>query len=432
MQKLVSLEHRVFGLDLGVVHVDAALLDRASRLAEALHEPRVDQQLRDRGAGSAACAGQLVECGFEGRRVERREVALTEQRLGGEDRRVYCGRAMHERRHLESEALLSRPTEWLFCHQTLVLLDLGAGQEGKHLQPVDHVGVGLVEPELVEAVRRAHLGVEPDGVALALSELGAIRVRDERGADGVRRLPFDLANEVGAARQVAPLVAATRLQLAVVLTKELEKVEALQNLVAELGVADALIGVQSRRNRVFLEHRADAEVLADLAQEVDRAQRGGPVEVVDEAHRVLALVREKARHLRLQACHPLFNGLAAVQGALGGRARITDQTGRATDEAEGLVPLQLEPTQKQQLHKVAEVQAGSGRVEAAVIGERSALEQLAERLGVGRYVHQPAPLELVPKGREAVVIALGRHDLGSFISYRHVFNRIPCRRHQTP
>src|SRR5690606_35397689 len=111
---------------------------------------------------------------------------------------------------LERETLLRRTTEWLFCHQPLVLLDLGTREEREHLEPVDHVGIGLVQPELVEAVGRAHLSVEPDRVAFALAELGTVAVRDQRGADRVCRLTLDLADEIGAACKVAPLVATTR------------------------------------------------------------------------------------------------------------------------------------------------------------------------------------------------------------------------------
>ena len=110
-------------------------------------------------------------------------------------------------------------------------------------------------------------------------------------------LALDPVDEVGAAREIAPLVAAAGLQHAAVLAVELEEVEALQDLVAELGVADAGVGVQPRGDRVLLQHRADAVVLADIAQEVDRTEPGRPVEVVHEAHGVLALAREEARHL---------------------------------------------------------------------------------------------------------------------------------------
>ena len=83
VQQLICLKQRVFGLNLRIVHVDAALLDRAASLAEALHEPRVDQQLRNRCARCTGSTGQLVERRFERRRIERRKIALAKQRFRG-------------------------------------------------------------------------------------------------------------------------------------------------------------------------------------------------------------------------------------------------------------------------------------------------------------------------------------------------------------
>ena len=117
--------------------------------------------------------------------IERPEVALPEQRLRCRDDRVRGIRAVHERRDLVGEDPLRLAPERLAFDELRELLDARPAEEGEDLEPVDHVGVVGVEPELVEAVRAAHLGVEPDGVALALAELRAVGVRDERRADGV-------------------------------------------------------------------------------------------------------------------------------------------------------------------------------------------------------------------------------------------------------
>ena len=112
-------------------------------------------------------------------------------------------------------------------------------------------------------------------------------------------------DEVGAAREVAPLVAAAGLQHAAVLAVELEEVEALQDLVAELGVADAGVGVEARRDRILLEHRADAVVLADVAQEVDRAESGAvQSRLLTRRTAFVALGREEATDLRPGGSRP--------------------------------------------------------------------------------------------------------------------------------
>ena len=98
----------------------------------------------------------------------------------------------------------------------LVIFNLCTRQEGEDFQTVDHVGIVGVDPELIERVGRAHFSVKPNGVTLTLAKLRAVRVRDEWRADCVRTLTVDSANEVGAAREVAPLVAAARLQHTVI------------------------------------------------------------------------------------------------------------------------------------------------------------------------------------------------------------------------
>jgi hypothetical protein len=208
-------------------------------------------------------------------------------------------------------------------------------------------------------------------------------------------------DEVGAAREVAPLVAAARLQD-----------EALQDLVAELGVADAGVGIQARRHRVLLEHGAHAVVLADVAEEVDGAEALGPVEVVHQAHGARALGGEEAAHLRAQVADPLGHGLLGVEGALGRGSRIADQAGRAPDEPEWPVSGQLQTPHRQQLHEIAEVEARGGRVESAVVGDGLACEQLLQRGPVGGHVDEPAPDELLPDILEGVVVLLGCEDHG--------------------
>ena len=178
----------------------------------------------------------------------------------------------------------------------------------------------------------------------------------------------------------------------------------LQDLVAELGVADARLGVQPRGDGVLLEHRADAVVLADLAQEVDRRQRCGPVEVVDHAGGVVALEAQEPLDLRAEVADPLADGLLGVERALGGRPRIADEAGRSADESERLVSGELEAPHEQQLHEVAQVQARRGRVEAAVVRDRVPGEQRAQRLLIGGHVHESAPDDLVPDVLEGRIV----------------------------
>ena len=211
----------------------------------------------------------------------------------------------------------------------------------------------------------------------------------------MHRAALDPMDEVGAGDEVAPLVAAARLEGAPVLAVELEVVQPLEQLVAELGVRDALVAGEPRGDGVLLEHLVDPEVLADVAQEVQRRHPRGPVQVVHEDRGVLAGGVEERAYLLLDPRHPLRGLLLGLQPTLRRRAGVTDETGRAADEADDPVPGALEVTQDDELDEVAEVQRGCGGVEPAVRSDRPVGECLAQRGLVGGLGHQPPPLQLV-------------------------------------
>lgn len=60
-----------------------------------------------------------------------------------------------------------------------------------------------------------------------------------------------------------------------------------------------------------------------------------------------------------------------------------------------MVARELEVAQQDELDQVAVVQARRGRVEAAVIGDRTVLESRAQGLDISRLADQPAPLEFI-------------------------------------
>ncbi len=277
----------------------------------------------------------------------------------------------------------------------LQLLDLRLRAEAEDPQEVGNVPVVRVQPELVEGVRGGQLGVEPDRAGLRLAELGAVRLDDQRRGQRVHGLAVGLADQVRAGREVAPLVAAAGLQRAAVAAVQLQVVHALEDLVAELGVADARVGVQPSGDGLLGDHVVDAEVLAHVAQQADRGHPGGPVQVVDHARRVRALEVEEPRDLAAQALDPAGHRLGVVEHALGGGLRVADQTGGAADQAEREVPRLLDPAHGEDLDQVAEVQAGRRRVEAAIERDRAVRERLAQCVLVGGQGDQPTPPQLV-------------------------------------
>ena len=101
----------------------------------------------------------------------------------------------------------------------------------------------------------------------------------------------------------------------------MKEVVALQHLVAEFREGDALLGVQTTRDRVLGQHGAKSEVLADVAQEVDDGHLRGPVVIGDETHRIVAVGFQNAADLPLEPFGP------AGDDVLGLRVRSPDWRG---------------------------------------------------------------------------------------------------------
>src|SRR5690625_6227820 len=87
----------------------------------------------------------------------------------------------------------------------------------------------------MEGVGTGQLRVQPNGAALALAELGAVGLGDQGGGQGVDLPALHLVDQVDAREQVAPLVVAPVLEGDPMTAVQLEVVDALQHLVAELG-----------------------------------------------------------------------------------------------------------------------------------------------------------------------------------------------------
>ncbi len=396
MQQVLGGGDRVLGGDLHVVHVRAALLDRAARGGLAGHQAGLREQVHHRPEFGDPDVRHLGEGRRQRPVVELREVALAEQGLGRGDHGGRLVGAVHQRRQLLGERALRGPGLRALLGLPLQLLQLLAGPEGQDAQVARDVPVVRVQPELVERVRRRHLRVEPDGAALALAELGAVRLghqrRRQRVHGGVRLQPVD---QVQAGREVAPLVAAALLERATVPPVQLEEVHGLEELVAELRVADALGGLQAPGDRLFRQHLVDAEVLADVAEELDRGEALRPVEVVDHDRGVLALEGQERLDLAAQPPDPAGDRLRRVQRALRGRAWVADLPGRAAHQRQRPVAGLLEPAHGEHLHQVPHVQGGRGRVEAAIERDGTVRERLAQGVLVGGLGEEPAPLQVV-------------------------------------
>ena len=257
---------------------------------------------------------ETVEHGFQRFLIDVFEVATaSEQRTGSVNGGLGSGLAMHEAGDLPGEGLLGLALAGVglgFLDQSF---DFGLGQEGERLQQAFHLHIRAVDPELVELVRAEHRGVEPDGVALGLAELLAGSISDDRAGEHIDVHTAHLVNQVQAGGEVAPLVGAAEFQRAVVFVKQVEEVVALQHLIAELGEGDAFLGVQAASHGVFGQHGAQAEVLADIAQEVDDGHRSGPIVVGHETHRVGAFSLQNTADLVLEAVGPAGHHVLRIE-----------------------------------------------------------------------------------------------------------------------
>ncbi len=201
--------------------------------------------------------------------------------------------------------------------------------------------------------------------------------------------------ELDARDDVAPLVRSTHLQGAPVLTTQLHVVVGLEQHVAEFGVRDA-VALEPASDGVAREHDVDGEVLADIAEEVDDAEGGGPVGVVhdDRAGRGIVEVDEPLE-LPTDAFGPLGDRVRRVHGPLPHLARVADHAGGAAGQHDRPVARPLKALECEQRHEVTRVQTGAGRVESGIERDRARVEVAAECVEVGRLGDQPAPGQFV-------------------------------------
>jgi hypothetical protein len=207
---------------------------------------------------------------------------------------------------------------------------------------------------------------------------------------------LDRSDQARSRHQVSPLVAAADLQGAAVPPVELQEIHRLEQLVAELRVADPA-AVEPRLDRVAFEHPVDGEVLADVAEELEDGHRLSPFQVANDQRAGLAVVKvEESGHLTADLLHPLGDHVAGVQHPLRRLAAgVADQPGRPAHQPDRPVTGQLEPAHGQQHDQIADMQARRGRVETAVERYRTGSQRFAQFVEVGRVGDQASPGEFV-------------------------------------
>ena len=157
-------------------------------------------------------------------------------------------------------------------------LDLLDGEEGQHANALHYVRVGYVSPVLEELERRGLFRVEPYCALLGLAHLLALGVEEQRDSHSVSVLAELLADKLGAAQHICPLVVAAELHVAAVLLVQHVEVVALHDHVVKLeegqtALPALLVALEGQ-------HLVYAEACAYLAQNVDVVEVHQPVGVV--------------------------------------------------------------------------------------------------------------------------------------------------------
>ena len=191
----------------------------------------------------------------------------------------------------------------------------------------------------------------------ALAELRPVGPGDQRrGEARARRRTPRRRQKSTPAGMLPHWSRAAVLQRAAVPLVQLEEVVRLQDLVAELGEADARL--QPGPDDLPGEHLVDREVLADVAQELDRRQRRGPVQVVDHPGGVSGRRSRRTARPAAGSCSTQpATTRGVVERALALVLGVADQAGRAADQQQRPVAGQLQPPRGEDLHQVADLQA---------------------------------------------------------------------------
>ena len=268
---------------------------------------------------------------------------------------------------------------------------------GKNVNTLRNLGTSASSryPELVEGVRRvrsavsqtAPLSVLPNLLPSALVTSGAVSPNASTCAAS-RRIRSMPATMLPHWSEPADLHASRRAFV------QVQEVVRLQQHVAELGVADALLAaLQALAHRVLLDHHVDREVLADVAQHLDerRACRA--------SRRCSTMLRGVRRRLEVEQA--LEDPALAPRRLRSTCSRVSSWRSASLPEdrrsarcrrpsSRPACARRAESAQQHDRHQVADGERVRGRVEAAVDHARASRDALSG-LSVGLLVQKASP-----------------------------------------
>src|SRR5262249_51777885 len=144
-----------------------------------------------------------------------------------------------------------------------------------------------IEPELVEAVRRRKLRVEPHGAGFSFSKLNSSGRGDERKHECMRARAAQAPNQISSGEDISPLIATAHLQSTFVAIVQHQVVISLQQRITEFSERDPVVRFQATTDRFFAEQTIDGEMFSYVTQELHHGDWPEPICVVHNARRIL-------------------------------------------------------------------------------------------------------------------------------------------------
>ena len=269
---------------------------------------------------------------------------------------------MNESSQLVSENLL-RAVE-LCALPAVHFVYLLKGQECKHSDALENVGIRYVSPVLIEIVGSGLCGVKPYSARLRLTHLLALGVEEQVDGHSVSVLAKLTADKLCSAEHIRPLVVAAELHITAKRLVEMIEVIGLHYHIVEFKEGQTLF--HSLLVALSAEHPVDREASSNVAQYLNVVKIKKPIGIVD--HNSLSL-REiyKSAHLLLEASAVMLNGFLGHHLAHIGTSRgVTYHSSSAADKSDRLVSRHLKTLHKAERHKVTNVQTVCRGVKADI------------------------------------------------------------------
>ena len=187
-----------------------------------------------------------------------------------------------------------------------------------------------------------------------------------------------LADELGAAEHIRPLIVAAELHIAALVLEKIVEVVGLHYHIVELEEGKALL--HALLIALGAEHIIDGEAGADLAQKVYVIQVKQPIGVVHHL-RLAGSELDEFLHLTAEALRVVVDILAGEHlSHIAASAWVADHGRAAADKGDGLIARLLKSLHQGERHKMSGGEAVRSAVEAYIKGRLSGVDHRPDLL----------------------------------------------------